>query len=362
LLMRFPAPSSAQVLRPTLTAEAPTAQVWLPGGRYSLALALGLEAAQSAESQFPHLAFSPILFHTVGHARTQPGSSGLIWTALIDQFTGRRVGQWLIWPDPTQPGHARSPGLAPFAGPQAAESVPTEVLTEWIAITTKVLADLGYRHLLLRLPPDCYAPTALPRLVTALGKAGAVVSERESLISHHLRIHGVEGFARGLAPPTLRRWRRLRATGHQVSEEPLAALPALIDHLTDWRQLRGHSLSLSADTLTRLVHAFPAELKLFSVRTPAAERVAVAIAIWVTPDILYYFLPASNPVYDSWSPSILLLSGLYDACLAAGGKLLDLGPSLTTSHAPNASLARFKQHVGGVASLRLTLHLPLGIT
>ncbi len=355
-------PTTAPALLPSATAYSrpPAAQARLAGGRFSVWLAHGIDAADATDAQLPPPVFAPFLFSTIAHARTQPGADGLIWTALIDNLSGDRVGQWLLWTSQTEPHLVRSPGQAPFAGPQVVETVPLMVISEWLTVVLKAVNALGYHHLYVRLPPDIYAPTALTRIVTALCAAGMSVSRKLSNISHFLPIGQADGFVSELTSAAVRRLRKLQLNGFTTEQEPPEALPEVLEAISRWRYQRGHSLSMPQEALTALVQSFPNQFLILSVRTPSGARAATVIAVWITPQTLYYFMPASHPDFDNASPALLLLSGLYEIGSAAGGTFLDLGPSLSSMGEFNPSLARFKQSVGGVAAMRLVLRGPTG--
>jgi hypothetical protein len=84
----------------------------------------------------------------------------------------------------------------------------------------------------------------------------------------------------------------------------------------------------------------------------------IANAVWVqvTKDIVYYFLAASDPDYDVFSPSIMLIEALYDRACAEGIKIIDLGVS-SIEGVLNEGLHFFKRNVGGIDSQKNTYGL-----
>ncbi len=74
------------------------------------------------------------------------------------------------------------------------------------------------------------------------------------------------------------------------------------------------------------------------------------MTVRVRDDILYTFLPASNPAYHAYSPLVLLMDGLFEYCQQQQIRLLDLGVSLDGNHQPKPSLLRFKRNLGALES------------
>ena len=90
-----------------------------------------------------------------------------------------------------------------------------------------------------------------------------------------------------------------------------------------------------------------------SVRAPGGAWAALTVAIQVDKQVLYNFYPASPLRCNSLSPVVMLNEGLHAFAQASEMAVLDLGTS-TLDNGPNASLLRFKRHLGGVAGLRLS--------
>ena len=130
-------------------------------------------------------------------------------------------------------------------------------------------------------------------------------------------------------------------------------LPAAYEFIRACRQERGQLLSMSLERVQELFRHFPKEHFLFSVRQPDGEWAALTVAIRVSEKVLYNFYPASPLRCNAFSPVVLLNEGLHAFAQASDMAVLDLGTS-TLDSGPNASLLRFKRHLGGVAGLRLS--------
>lgn len=86
------------------------------------------------------------------------------------------------------------------------------------------------------------------------------------------------------------------------------------------------------------------------------QIIATCTAVVVIPkQTIYYFLPASDPDYNAFSPSILLIKHLYDYAQAHQFQILDLGIS-SINGVLNESLFRFKRNLGAITTTKQVVH------
>ncbi|UYZ61082.1 GNAT family N-acetyltransferase [Hymenobacter latericus] len=284
----------------------------------------------------------------------QPNAAGQRLLVLLeDHHLTQTVGWWpvLIGPDAV----ARSPWQAPFGGPQLLRpDVPAGVLDEWLTLGHLGLAARGARQLVQRLAPFAYEPRTMGPLVAALQRTGNRVSLAE--IDSYLPLD--QAYEARLHPSERRRLHKCLRHGFRVEQEPPLLLPLAYEFLRRCREEKGQALSLTQEQLLDLFRRFPREYLLFSVRDAAGEWVALTVAVLAGRGVLYNFYPASPLQYNSFSPVVLLNAGLHAFAQASGLRLLDLGTS-TLPTGLNESLLRFKRHLGGVPSLKLTLEREL---
>ena len=81
--------------------------------------------------------------------------------------------------------------------------------------------------------------------------------------------------------------------------------------------------------------------------------IASSIGVKVNSKILYYFLPADDPEYKKFSPTVLLIKEMYKFCKESNYHLLDLGIA-TAGGVANPGLIRFKENLGANSSLKLS--------
>lgn len=338
----------------TLTAASPAVTcVALPGSRLTVWLGEG-PGADDLDAALPPPAFAPWLFQELPHARQQmpAAANRLLLAALVDERRRRTVGRWLVWPDPAVPGYATSPGRAPFGGPQLAPGLEPADVQGFVEAVLTALRARGYRHLRLKLPPAAYDIAGHALLTQALLGAGLHIGT--ALLNQFVPTAQV--LEARLHPSARRRLLKSRRLGLTFGPEPAAALPELYGALADWRIQRGHQLSLTETEVADLLARLPSAFQLYAVRTAAGPPAAVVVAVRVSAEVLYYFLPASDPALNALSPAVLLVAGLHTEARNTGAALLDLGTSADpVTGRPSHSLLRFKRHLGGLPTLKLTL-------
>ncbi|MFC7668675.1 hypothetical protein ACFQT0_15820 [Hymenobacter humi] len=203
--------------------------------------------------------------------------------------------------------------------------------------------------LALRSYPFAYDPAGAAVLAEALRQR----HYRVALAEQNYHLDPGRGYEAHLHPSERRRLHKCRRYGLHFEQEPPFLLPAAYAFIQACRQERGQELSLPLERVQELFRKFPWEHFLFSVRQPNGEWAALTVAIRVHENVLYNFYPASPLRCNSLSPVVLLNEGLHAFARASGIAALDLGTS-TLDSGPNASLLRFKRHLGGVAGLRLS--------
>jgi hypothetical protein len=265
-----------------------------------------------------------------------------------DLATGHTVAQLHVAVDAAA-GLAHSPAQAPFGGVQVAAGFPRKHLHELLTVAEGELARRGARRLALRGYPFAYDPAGAATLAETLRQRGY----RVGLAEQNYHLAPGRPYEAHLHPSERRRLHKCRRHGLHFEQEPPFLLPAAYAFILACRQERGQELSLPLARLQELFRCFPREHFLFSVRQPDGEWAALTVAIQVNAGVLYNFYPASPLRCNALSPVVMLNEGLHAFAQASSMAVLDLGTS-TLDSGPNASLLRFKRHLGGVAGLRLS--------
>ncbi|WP_210515108.1 hypothetical protein [Hymenobacter terricola] len=294
------------------------------------------------------LAFESFLYLRPAHQALQPAAGPVLSFYLENAAAGQTVAQLHVALN-TESGRARSPAQAPFGAVQLAAGVSIGQVHALLDAAESRLQQAGIRQLTMRGYPFAYDPAGAATLAEALRQRGYRVSLAE--LNYHL--DPARDYEAHLHPSERRRLHKCRRHGLHFEQEPPFLLPAAYDFIKTCRQERGQELSLPLERVQELFQRFPREHFLFSVREPDGGWAAVTVAIRVDERVLYNFYPASPLRCNSFSPVVLLNEGLHAFARASGMAVLDLGTS-TLDSGPNASLLRFKRHLGGVAGLRLS--------
>ena len=313
---------------------------------------LGVWAAESVAAgpvapRLP-LAFESFLYLSPAHQALQPAAGPVLSFYLEDATAGRTVAQLHVALEPGGAA-ARSPALAPFGAVQLAAGVTGRDLHHLLEVAEAELRQRGRRTFALRGYPFAYDPAGAALLAETLRQRGY----RVALAEQNYYLDPKKSYEAQLHPSERRRLHKCRRHGLHVEQEPPFLLPAAYAFIRACRQERGQLLSMSLERVQELFRHFSKEHFLFSVRQPDGEWAALTVAIRVSEKVLYNFYPASPLRCNAFSPVVLLNEGLHAFAQASDMAVLDLGTS-TLDSGPNASLLRFKRHLGGVAGLRLS--------
>ena len=294
------------------------------------------------------LAFEPFLYLRPEHQALAPPGGPTLSFYLEDAEHGRTVAQLHVAVD-VPAAAAHSPAQAPFGAVQLAPGVPPAALHPLLDAAEAALAGRGIRRFHLRGYPFAYDPVGAATLAETLRQRGY----RVALAEQNYHLDPARPYEAHLHPSERRRLHKCRRHGLHFEQEPPFLLPAAYAFIAACRQERGQELSLPLARVQALFQRFPREHFLFSVRQPDGAWAALTVAIRVSERVLYNFYPASPLRCNALSPVVLLNEGLHAFARASDLAVLDLGTS-TLDTGPNASLLRFKRHLGGVAGLRLS--------
>lgn len=236
----------------------------------------------------------------------------------------------------------RSPQKAPFGSFDLHSQRRDEQIHAFVQYVLHQLKDEQPATIYVLHHAAIYQPGNTKLVKERLLKAG--FSIKEAIPNHHLIIDAYP-LAEKMHIMEKRKLMKCQKAGFSFEEEPLSALPNVYDFVLLCREERGWGLSMTLTALQKAVAAFPENYKLFSVYD-GAHRMAATVAIIVNSRILYNFYPASLLRYQSYSPTVMLIDGLYQYGQQKGVEILDLGTSASDS------LRLFKAHMGGEVSYK----------
>jgi hypothetical protein len=241
---------------------------------------------------------------------------------------------------------ASSPGAAPFGSVEFDNNLPDSVLGELLnTLTDKARQDCCSSVRMVNYP-NCYAPEQADRLTDHL------LDQQYRMVRDDATFFlsvGADSLDRQMHSQERRRLQKCHRAGFQFAQWKNPPISDVLAFLQISRIEQGYPLTLPADRLAALLTRFPDRFSVFTV-CDGTDIASLAITVRVSSDILYYFLPADNLVYRSFSPAVMLIDGLFGYCQQEGIKLLDLGVSLDHHREFKPSLARFKENLGAVSS------------
>lgn len=194
----------------------------------------------------------------------------------------------------------------------------------------------------------CYADKKAKLIVNTFDVSGFSIALKA--VNHHIVVEE-KPLESQLHSMEKRRLKKCIDNGFSFAEEPISNAAEIFNYIQTCRNEQGLEVSITKDKLLEYLRLFPQNYPLFSVRRNG-KLAAVTIAIKVHRKVLYYFLPASLREFKSFSPSVLLLVGLYNYCQRHQMELLDLGISTEKDGKDQNSLIDFKERMGGIKSYK----------
>ena len=297
-------------------------------------------------AEVPRFSQPGFFFNDAEHACQQSTRPFHVITAL-NQTTGLADARCAFF---SEPDCAVSPAAAPFGSVEFVQTLPDSVLSNVVDALIDEARRTGAPVLRLVNYPHCYAPEQTHRLTECLLDRGFSITA-----TNHTAFLPVTGnpFADTIVASERRRLEKCRRAGFRFAHWCCPDIDAVVSFVAKTRRQQGYRLTLPSDRLTNLLRAFPDQFPVFVIRDGPAV-VALTVAVRVRTDILYNFLPASDPDYHAYSPMVMLVDGLFGYCQHQRIQLLDLGASLDGNRQPKPGLMRFKRNLGAQESPKLT--------
>ncbi|HEV7348047.1 GNAT family N-acetyltransferase [Telluribacter sp.] len=296
--------------------------------------------------------FVPYLYNRADHLLTQ--TDGPIFTFyLLEKSSHHLLALLSLTVDEER--SAWSPPRAPFGGIQCSAAAPPEAVA-FLLDCLKIWAQThSITTLTLKTAPAIYQPRQHELLHQLYVKTGFTVLNQ--VPNHHIPVSS-QAFSNLLSPAERRRLRKCQRAGLVARPWYQPDAEAVYRFVETSRCQQGYALTLTLDRLRILLHQFPDHFLVFAVY----DRDTIAsltVAVRVSQEVLYNFLPADNLNYRTYSPTVLLNAALYQYCQAGQMQVLDLGTSLDHTGQPKPSLMRFKERLGGIESQKITYRLEI---
>lgn len=298
--------------------------------------------------------FPVFLFNRISHLKFQP-CKNLVKFNLVNIHTNKIEAVFNLF---IEGGTGYSPFRSSFGSIEFNRQLSLENLNAFIEEINKWAIKNKLKTMVVKSYPFCYAPQNSAMLTNCFLNNGYKIISAD--LNQHLIISDLRFKISDLFHLSeKRRLKKCEQAGfkfHKVTFSGRADTSNTIKEMYNFikkaRDRQRHPLTMNYETLVEMFHNFPNEYHIFTVRDK--EKIAaLTVAIKINENILYNFYPADSHHYKNFSPTVMLVKGLYDHCVENGFKLLDLGIS-TENSKPNFGLINFKKNLGAESSLKLT--------
>ncbi len=174
-------------------------------------------------------------------------------------------------------------------------------------------------------------------------------------LNQHLDL--TTGFDGQLHPMQVRKLRSAPKNNISCSLEGPSSLGDVHEFIAYCRSQNGLKINISLQKLSDLFARFPDSYHIFSA-FQGEVRVAAVVTCLVTPRVAYYYLPATQEEYKSYSPMVPLIKEIAQYYQSRGVSILDLGIS-SIQGKKQEGLYKFKQRMGAQLSYKPTYQLDL---
>ena len=243
---------------------------------------------------------------------------------------------------------AYSPLRATFGGVEFSEEILEEDLFQFLK---ESILNIEVETLKINSYPERYLPpTQILKLENCLFKLGFEINVIEQ--NYEIAITEksfYETIISTRAKQLLRKSIQKGFSFQEVSEPNFSEIHAFIARS---RERKNRPMTMSLEQFENHFTLFPKNFQVFSV-TDSNRLIAVGVTIKINSTIIYTFYLADNETYLKDSPTIFLLSGIYEYFQQQNYTILDLGIA-TAKGILNEGLANFKRSLGGELSLKKT--------
>ncbi len=229
---------------------------------------------------------------------------------------------------------------APFGGLEVSDLISDEGLDYFTKQVLHRLREKNIYELRIHQPPENYQSNSHINSVFQFN--GLELSQER--VYHDVTIE--QGSIKDkIAEMQQRRLRKCEKVGFEFKHFSETELESVFKQIDRWRTLAQKGLSMTWADLQKTSKENPKRYHSFGVMD-GDLLIAASIVILVNEKVLYHFFPASNDVYNKYSPMVMLISGIYEWGRENGFKHIDLGTSYIDGSI-NTSLRTFKERMGG---------------
>ncbi len=237
---------------------------------------------------------------------------------------------------------------APYGSVECAAEISSSLLYGFLEWVTDTLQQQGVKKIIIKNPPDAYAPSRAALLNVFLPNLKYQLTDAAlgSMITVHNSVYAFQH------PWEKRKLKQAMQAGLVVEALAADRFDEVYLFILACRKQKNYSLSMTLAELRTVVKNFPDRFTLFGILKDST-LVAASIAVRVTKNILYNFYSDHAPEYDHLSPVVMLIEGMHTHCITEEITQLDLGTSAVEG-IPNFGLLHFKMRLGGVPTPKFT--------
>ncbi|MBB6002782.1 hypothetical protein [Arcicella rosea] len=287
--------------------------------------------------------FTRFFFNEPEHLQQQGGEEvyTFYWKNIENQLLEARFSVIIL------AGKGFSPLRATFGGIEFSEVLPKESLFRFIELAFNTLLKL--ESLQITFCPESYfninQREALDFCFEKLAFKHCTVDQNFEIVITDLSFYET---LKSQRHKQLLRKSLKNSFFFREEKEPDLAL--IHNFITQSRVRKNRKMTMTFVDLRQSVELFPDNFNFFSV-SHEQKIIAVGVTVKITDEILYTFYLADDEDYLKYSPTIYLISGIYEYCQRNNFRLLDLGIA-TEKGILNKGLAQFKQRLGAKQSLK----------
>ena len=250
---------------------------------------------------------------------------------------------------------AYNPLRATFGGIEFSNEISEDDLFQFLE---ESILKIKAKTIIINSYPEGYLPkNQIQKLENCLFKLGFQISFMEQ--NYEIAINKksfYEIITSTRARQLLRKSIKKGFTFQEVLEPNFSEIHAFI---TRSRERKNRPMTMNLIQFENHFKLFSENFKIFSVMD-SEQIIAVGVSIKINEEIVYTFYLADSEEYLKDSPTIFLLSGIYEYFKTKNFNILDLGIT-TKKGILNEGLTRFKRSLGGILSFKKTYSKDLKI-
>jgi hypothetical protein len=243
---------------------------------------------------------------------------------------------------------AVSPFKNPFGSYEFSDSMEAKEFFDFIKWVETKLIEKGAKRIEIKACPALYNSQCSSMLQTFLINQGYKVKNSE--LSACIEVSPTALY-NAMSSWEKRKSGQIRKTNLRFATVPVGKIKEVYDFISSCREEKKQTISMTYGQMKTVCDHFPESFCLFGVYDNNALA-AASISILVNKSILYNFYSAHAKQYDSLSPVVRLMEGIYEFCQGEKIRLIDLGTSALQGR-PNFSLLDFKLNLGAVPTHKL---------